>query len=101
VNEQPPRNGLYLEDKIKIIDWLRKIGQAGIDQTKMTLPEMAAKAAELVKKPVTVPNVKTILTSLHLKPAAGHNRNGGDLGDVLNRLDALEAACKTAGIWPV
>ncbi len=104
--KQPPRNGLFLEEKIRIIDWLRKMGQPGIDQAKLTMGEMAEKAAELVKKPVTRANIRTILDSVHLEP---YGNGGGStpakfltqFNDLTSRVEALEAACKTAGIWPV
>lgn len=104
--KQPPRNGLYLEDKIKIIDWLRKMGQSGIDQAKLTKSDITAKAAELVKKPVTGPNVKTILASVKLIPYANQStRERGkfltQFNALISRVEELEAACKTAGIWPV
>lgn len=101
--ERKIKNMLSLENKIQIIDWLRKIGQAGIDQAKLSWDDIANEAAKLVKRPVTRANILDIMTSLKLKSAV--KRTAPETNDwfkeITARVEALEAACKTAGIWPI
>lgn len=101
--ERKIKNMLSLENKVQIIDWLRKIGQTGIDQARLSGEDIANEAAKIVKRPVTRANILDIMTSLKLKSAIKRTATEKDdqLTNLTVRVEALEAACKTAGIWPI
>lgn len=102
--ERKVKNMLSLENKIQIIDWLRKIGQAGIDQARLSCEDIANEAAKIVKRPVTRANILDIMSSLKFQSAVKRVPPAPDtakLADLTARIETLEYACKTAGIYPV
>ena len=79
----------------------RKIGQDGINQARLSCEDIANEAAKIVKRPVTRANVLDIMTSLKLQSAIKRPESNDKLNELTSRVEALEAACKTAGIWPI
>ncbi len=62
------RNGLSLEERLRVIDWIRTLGQAGIDEAKLTINDLVAKSAAMIGRTVTEGNVRTILDAVKLEP---------------------------------
>lgn len=98
---------LAFNDRVKVLDWVRGIGQDGIDKDRLDARVLAKRAAAMLGKLVTENNIIGIVKAANIKlprrksereevksPSVSH----ADLDIIRERIDRLEAACRAAGV---
>ncbi len=86
--------------KIKANDWVRKIGQGGIDSMKLSVSDLCRKCSESIKSEIPPVTMKMLLKANGLRGyvSVNANRSNNIYTALAARVDRIERACREAGV---